>query len=127
MDELIRSLFEFKDIAILGFGREGKSTYNLLRRIFPAKIFTIVDENDAVRDNETIKEDTFLRFITGKNCMHSIDGFDVAIKSPGIPSNTLPTELKRVHLTSQTDIFLQCYGTQAIGITGTKGKAPPQA
>ncbi len=123
MDELIRSLFEFKDIAILGFGREGKSTYNLLRRIFPAKIFTIVDENDAVRDNETIKEDTFLRFITGKNCMHSIDGFDVAFKSPGIPSNTLPAELKRVHLTSQTDIFLQCYGAQSIGITGTKGKS----
>jgi UDP-N-acetylmuramoylalanine--D-glutamate ligase len=55
--------------------------------------------------------------------MQSIDIFDIAIKSPGIASNSLPAALKKVQITSQTDIFLQLYGKQVIGITGTKGKS----
>jgi len=123
MNQLIKSLFEHKSVALLGFGREGRSTYKLLRKVFPQKSFTIIDENDAVRNDEILKNDPNLQFISGKDCMQAIDNYDAAIKSPGIPSNTLPTELKKVHLTSQTDIFLQCYGHQSIGITGTKGKS----
>lgn len=123
MTELIKSLFEHKSIALLGFGREGKSTYKLLRKVFPQKTITIIDENEEVRNEEMLKNDPNLQFISGSDYMQTIDGFDAAIKSPGIPSNTLPKELKRVHLTSQTDIFLQCYGHQSIGITGTKGKS----
>ena len=55
--------------------------------------------------------------------MQYIDNYDIAIKSPGIPSNSLPSILRQVVITSQTDIFLQCYGSQSIGITGTKGKS----
>lgn len=123
MKELIKALFELKSIAFLGFGREGRSTYKLFRSVFPYKTFTIIDENDDIRNDDTLKNDSRLLFITGKGCMQSINSFDVAIKSPGIPSNSLPVVLDRVHLTSQTDIFLQCYGHQCIGITGTKGKS----
>jgi UDP-N-acetylmuramoylalanine--D-glutamate ligase len=123
MNELIKILFENKSLALLGFGREGRSTYKLIRKVFPQKTLTIIDENDELKNDEILRNDPNLEFITGKDCMQSIDGFDVAIKSPGIPSNTLPAELKKVHLTSQTDIFLQCYGYQSIGITGTKGKS----
>lgn len=123
MTELIKSLFAYKSLALLGFGREGKSTYKLLRKVFPQKTITIIDENAEVRNDEILKNDPNLLFISGPDCMQAIDGFDTAIKSPGIPSNTLPKELKRVQLTSQTDIFLQCYGHQSIGITGTKGKS----
>jgi len=123
MNELIKTLFEHKSLALLGFGREGRSTYLLLRKVFPQKKLTIIDENTEVATNDILKNDLNLEFISGKECMQAIDSFDVAIKSPGIPSNTLPTDLKRVHLTSQTDIFLRCYGHQSIGITGTKGKS----
>jgi UDP-N-acetylmuramoylalanine-D-glutamate ligase len=123
MNDLIRSLFEYKTIALLGFGREGRSTYKVLRMVFPQKTITIIDENAGIRSEDILKDDENLRFISGKGCMQSIDGFDVAIKSPGIPSNSLPLDLKRVKLTSQTDIFLQCFGHQSIGITGTKGKS----
>jgi UDP-N-acetylmuramoylalanine--D-glutamate ligase len=123
MNELIKTLFGHRSIALLGFGREGRSSYNLFRKVFPQKIITIIDENDAIRNEAIFKNDTNLQFITGKGCMLSIDGFDVAIKSPGIPSHSLPNDLKKVHLTSQTDIFMQCYGHQSIGITGTKGKS----
>ena len=36
--------FVDKNIAILGFGREGKSTYKFLRRFFPGVKLTIVDK-----------------------------------------------------------------------------------
>ena len=123
MKELIKTLLENKSLALLGFGREGRSTYHLVRKILPQKTITIIDENEAFRNDEILKNDPNLSFITGKGCMQYIDDFDLAIKSPGIASNTLPKELKRVNLSSQTDIFLQCYGQQAIGITGTKGKS----
>ncbi|MDO9254442.1 MAG: UDP-N-acetylmuramoyl-L-alanine--D-glutamate ligase [Bacteroidales bacterium] len=123
MNELIKTLFENKSLALLGFGREGRSTYKLIRKVFPIKTLTIIDENDKVKNDEILRNDPNLQFISGKDCMQHIDEFDAAIKSPGIPSNTLPKELKKVHLTSQTDIFLQCYGHQSIGITGTKGKS----
>jgi UDP-N-acetylmuramoylalanine--D-glutamate ligase len=123
MNELIKNLFENKSLALLGFGREGRSTYKLLRRVFTHKTITIIDENAEVATDELLKDDTNLQFISGNDCMSKIDNYDVAIKSPGIPSNTLPGKLARVRLTSQTDIFLQCYGHQSIGITGTKGKS----
>jgi UDP-N-acetylmuramoylalanine--D-glutamate ligase len=108
---------------LLGFGREGRSTYSLIRKLFPNKTIAVIDENDNVRNDVIFKNDPNLIFITGIDCMLQIDSFDFAVKSPGIPSNSLPNELKRVQITSQTDIFLQFYGKQVIGITGTKGKS----
>ena len=123
MNELIKSLLENKSLALLGFGREGRSTYKLIRKVLPLKTLTIIDENEAIRNDAVLKNDPNLSFISGKGCMQFMDDFDVAVKSPGIPSNTLPKTFKKVSLSSQTDIFLQCYGKQAIGVTGTKGKS----
>ncbi len=123
MTEIIKSEFEYKSIALLGFGREGRSTYTFLRKIFPQKLFTVIDEKEEIRNDAILKSDANLAFITGSGCMQSIDIFDIAIKSPGIASNSLPAELKKVRITSQTDIFLQLFGKQVIGVTGTKGKS----
>jgi UDP-N-acetylmuramoylalanine--D-glutamate ligase len=123
MIETIKSEFEYKSIALLGFGREGRSTYTFLRKIFPQKLFTIIDEKEEIRNDSILKSDTNLTFITGSGCMQSIDIFDIAIKSPGIGSKSLPAVQKKVRITSQTDIFLQLFGKQVIGITGTKGKS----
>lgn len=123
MIELIKNLFELKTVALLGFGREGRSTYRLIRSVLPAKPLTIIDENEEISNDNTFRDDKHVKFITGKGCMNRIDDFEIAVKSPGIPSNTLPADLNRVYLSSQTDIFLQAYGRQVIGITGTKGKS----
>ena len=37
-----------KNIAILGFGREGKSTYNFIRKYLPEIKLTILDKYSAV-------------------------------------------------------------------------------
>jgi len=119
----IKKLLEKKTIAILGFGREGHSTYKLIRNLFPDKTISIFDENETIKEDSQLSNDKNLTFITGNNFLQSIDDYDIAIKSPGIPSNKMPDVIRKVQITSQTDIFLQFFGNQAIGITGTKGKS----
>lgn len=122
MDD-IKAFFLNKTIAIIGFGREGRSTYNLIRTYFPDKHITILDENEAIIQDSQLSTDKNLTFVTGNNFLRTIDDFDIAIKSPGIPSNKLPGALKKVQITSQTDIFLKYFGHKVIGVTGTKGKS----
>lgn len=112
-----------KKISILGFGREGKSTYRLLRSVYPTIPLTILDENENIKSDSLILDDKNLDILSYKGCMMSVDDFDYAIKSPGIPSHSLPVELNRVKITSQADIFLKNFGWQTIGVTGTKGKS----
>ena len=51
---MYRKIIEYienKNIAILGFGREGKSSYNLIRKYLPEKKITILDQNkDAIKE-----------------------------------------------------------------------------
>ncbi|MFZ4522585.1 MAG: UDP-N-acetylmuramoyl-L-alanine--D-glutamate ligase [Bacteroidales bacterium] len=139
MIKLIRERYEDKSIALLGFGREGQSTYLLLRRVFPHKLITIADLNNSVRENPLVHLDRELRFITGPDYLEHLSEFDVIFRSPGIPiwkyvshmgqfsnepgdslsGSLIPAE----KLTSQTELFLECYSRQVIGITGTKGKS----
>ncbi len=112
----ICTLLQNKKILILGYGREGKSTYQFIRKHFPDKLVGIYDRN-------AIKEELHNAVIHGGEAFHEIlPEYDLVIKSPGIVLNiTDSTILERI--TSQTDLFLDFYRTQTIGITGTKGKS----
>jgi len=121
MIEFIRHQFATKSIVLLGFGREGQSSYSLLRRAFPEKPLTIADANKDVGENPLIKEDKNLRLLAGPDYLDRLIDFDVIFRSPGIPVWNL--DLPREKITSQTELFLQCYSKQVIGITGTKGKS----
>lgn len=106
---------------ILGFGKEGQSTYNLLRKHFKNQVFTVADINENAA--ESVTEYKNLKFILGKNYLEKLVDFDLVIKSPGISLKDFTGKIKRETITSQTDIFLRLYGGQTIGITGTKGKS----
>ncbi|MEI6172574.1 MAG: UDP-N-acetylmuramoyl-L-alanine--D-glutamate ligase [Bacteroidota bacterium] len=121
MIELIRQQFASKSIVLLGFGREGQSSYSLLRKAFPEKPLAIADANTDVGENPLIKEDKNLRLLSGKDYLDRLIDFDVIFRSPGIPVWNL--DFPREKITSQTELFLQCYSKQVIGITGTKGKS----
>lgn len=108
-----------KSVLILGFGKEGQSSYHFIRTLFPAKKITIADINTNNAEALRLKEnDTNANIILGENYLFQIDNFDLVIKSPGI----YLSETKN-NISSQTDIFLQFYSQQTIGITGTKGKS----
>lgn len=105
-----------KKILILGFGREGKSTYQFIRKYYPDMVIGIYDKNE-IKDslhNVTIHY--------GSTYQDFLADYDLIIKSPGIVFNSKNSKDYK-KLTSQTDIFLSIYRNQTIGITGTKGKS----
>jgi UDP-N-acetylmuramoylalanine--D-glutamate ligase len=111
-----------RQILILGFGREGKSTYRYFRQMFPERLIYIADENPEIADNEEIINDKNIIFQTDSECYKNLEKFDLIIKTPGIPLRKL-NNVSRSVLTSQTDIFLQQYYKQTTGVSGTKGKS----
>ena len=93
-----------KKILILGFGREGQDTFKFLRRLFPKKEICIADQK------------------LDRNYLKKLGGYDVIVKTPGIPFKIIPKSALG-KITTQTEIFFDnCPGT-IIGVTGTKGKS----
>lgn len=106
-----------KNILIWGFGSEGKSTYKFLKKYYPKIKIGIADVK-----NITDKQYKDVSFHSGDNYLKDIDDYDLIIKSPGISISQIPiTLLNRV--TSQTELFLNIFRDQVIGISGTKGKS----
>ncbi len=126
-------------IAILGFGREGKSLLKFLRRRRLTRIDTqinadkkteiwILDKNPNLTKNLNLTTSQVVRFQTGKNYLKNLDKFDIVFRSPGVPYN-LPEIQKAVKagvkFSSATKLFFdeaEKNGCKVIGITGTKGK-----
>lgn len=113
-----------KHIAILGFGKEGKSTYNFLRKYLQSESITIIDQNTNLLEcNSYLQDDNNLNLVLGDNYLDNLNNYDVILKSPGIkiPDENI-SDIKNI-LTSQIDFALKLYRNQIIGITGTKGKS----
>ena len=116
MYEKIISKLKNKNIAILGFGREGKSTYNFIKKYLKQKV-TILDRNDFnIDDNDALK-------IVGDNYLDNLDKYDLIIKSPGISLKDIDLSRIEDKITSQLELLLEVYKDNIIGITGTKGKS----
>jgi len=106
-----------KKIAILGFGREGKSSFRFIRNYLPDKYLTIHDKKFIeVNDSHTT-------IISGENYLQNLNDYDIILKTPGISFAHLNYFIEPEKISSQTALFLQYYGKQTIGITGTKGKS----
>ncbi len=122
MQAKLAKLIENKKVLILGFGREGRATYETIRNFFPKMPLCIADQNEDLQNDENLKKDLALSFTLGEKYLDNLSDFDLIIKTPGI--SLKDTEFYNdARITSQTDLFLQCYADQVIGITGTKGKS----
>ena len=115
MINLLEKLIKEKRVLILGFGMEGKSTYNLLKKVGSFSALDIADKNPNISEEEAV-------VYSGDNYLDNIEMYDIVFKSPGI---ILPKNYKEYNcqITSQTEVFLEHYNRQVIGITGTKGKS----
>lgn len=113
-----------KNILILGYGREGKSTYKLIRRYLKDKKLTIADSNEnLILNNPELKEDKNTNIVLGKNYLNNLSDYDMIIKSPGINFKYVDYSNIIERITSQIDLFLKYANCKTIGITGTKGKS----
>ena len=93
--------FNNKRILIWGFGREGRSTKDFLSKYCrPASVDVFEGSREEINE----------------------DAYDFVVKSPGIVMDDDDPKY-----TSQTQIFLECFRKNTIGITGTKGKSTTSA
>lgn len=88
--------FTDKKVLIWGYGIEGKSTENFLKKYCKTEQIEIFEGK-----REELPK-----------------GFDIIVKSPGIPGD-YPYE----KFTSQTELFLEEFRDRTVGVTGTKGKS----
>lgn len=123
MIELFNSLISDNSrVLLLGFGKEGRSTYNFLRTNFTELSIGIADVNPGIEHETAIQDDNKLELFLGDDYLRAITHFDLIIKSPGVSIGNIEDDVMN-KVTSQTDLFLQCYAAQTVGVTGTKGKS----
>ncbi len=118
--EYLKNYTENKSVCILGYGREGKSTYKLISKYCSPKSIAISDLNPVDRTLNSLPDN--VNIITGSDYQKCLDDFDIVFKSPGIVLEKSPDSLK-CEISSETQVFFTVYRKQIIGITGTKGKS----
>ena len=116
--------FEGKKILILGFGKEGQSTYKLIRKYLKKQILYIADKEMNFQNNyEMLKDDSNLVFISGEKYLKDLKKYDIIMKTPGISFAGINTTKYLHKIKSQLELLLEFYNNFTIGVTGTKGKS----
>ncbi len=123
MKALLEQLLNDKSILILGYGREGRSTFKILRKYFPQLNITIADSDESILTRQPELLTASVKLQTGNNYLNHLNDFDVIIKSPGISLAKTGLKPDARKITSQTDLFLRAFSPQITGVTGTKGKS----
>ena len=124
MEELIKSL-ENKKIVILGFGREGKSTYNFIRKYLPYANLLIIDASIDIQKEENMYliNDMYTEVWKTNEYLDLLQDYDIIFKSPGISFKGKDISSIKDKLTSQLEVVLKYIDIVSIGVTGTKGKS----
>ena len=101
----IVSKLKDKKLAILGFGKEGKSTYSFIRKYIPNMHLTIIDMKDVSND-EMFLNDEDVNFVCGEGYLSNLGIYDYIIKAPGVSLKDIKDEDKNKILCSlELDVF----------------------
>lgn len=124
---MIERLVEFlkgKNILILGFGREGETSYRFIREHLGNQHLTIADMNEViVEDYPYLEEDENTKLILGKNYLEGLEEYDLIIKTPGLSLKDIDIFKFEDKITSQLELVMEYLNIFTVGITGTKGKS----
>lgn len=121
---ILDQLKQVKNVLILGFAREGQSTYRYLRTHYPHLQIALADQKNLDNLPENFRGQTFF----GENYLNCLDlgNWDLVFRSPGISPHLPEIEAASrsgITFTSHTQIFFELFRHQIIGVTGTKGKS----
>lgn len=129
MLEKLLKFLENKKILVLGFGLEGRASYNFLRRNFKNKKIFIADQKDIninSDENKEIKNDiknNLIELITGDNYLDNLEKYDLILKTPGLSFKDIDTTKIKDKIYTSIDLFLKYFNILNIGITASKGKS----
>lgn len=105
-----------KKVLILGFGREGQSTYAYIKKHLPQKQIGIADKNKPNINDDNV------HLVFGEDYLNCLGDYDIVFKSPGIAFLDDVHYPETTEITCQTDMFLRFCKPTVVGITGSKGK-----
>ena len=114
-EKIMKMLKKYNNIAILGFGKEGQSTYNFIRKYDKNIKLTILDAKEIKIEDENAE---YKHYSGEKDVLE----FYLIIKTPGIAIIDYSDETRK-KITSQMELLLEVNRKNVIGITGTKGKS----
>ena len=124
---------ERADVAVWGWGREGRSVLAALRRQFPDKPLTLYcapSEAAALREGST-SDSQALDVRTGSPDADALSSHEVVIKSPGISAykpEIVAARERGTRFTSGTSLwFGDNRDARVVAVTGTKGKSTTTA
>lgn len=109
--------FKDKKIVILGFGKEGLSTYEYIRKYEKEMPLIIMDnkyQDIKIEDKNVLVMDINY---------DDLKDYDLIFKSPGISFKGMDISSFKDKITSQLEYFLENKKGYVVGITGTKGKS----
>ena len=123
MLEGLLDFFKDKSVIILGFGKEGISTYNFIRKYFPEKRIQVADKNEKLIEiNPYLKDDKYTELNIGEDYFKDIDRYDIIMKTPGISFKDVDYSKFKDKIFNQLELIFRYISCYKIGITGTKGK-----
>ena len=116
--------FKDKKILILGFGREGQSTYKLIRKYSPDQQLFISDQKENFQKNfDFLENDKNISCISGEGYLDNLNDYDLIMKTPGISFLNIDTTEFYHKIKSQLELLFEFFENFTIGVTGTKGKS----
>ena len=124
---MLKDLLNYLDdkrILILGFGKEGRATYNFLRKYFEGKKLFVADKDISLLEkNPDLMDDMDLEVQIGEEYINGISEYDLIIKAPGVSFKGMDITSFKDKITSELELFLEYIPAFTVGITGTKGKS----
>lgn len=107
LTDLTAELSSYKTIGIFGYGVEGRSFHTFAKKYLPNTEIIIIDQNYSKKENY----------------LDDLNNVELVIKSPGISLHTLGIAYDAYNFSSITELFIKHFGSQIVGVTGTKGKS----
>lgn len=124
---MINKLIDYlknKKILILGFGLEGYSTYNLIKKYLPNQQVFISDANPSFLEKyPDVKNDENAQIVGQDMYLKELENYDIIMKTPGLSFKDIDTSKFIDKIKSQLELFLEFVDVFTIGVTGTKGKS----
>jgi UDP-N-acetylmuramoylalanine--D-glutamate ligase len=112
-----------KNIAILGFGAEGRDIYKYLKEINCN--ITICDQKDIGDLDFRDMDKRGVEISSGNDYLQNLTEYDIIFRSPGVYRflpEIVEAEKRGSIVTSGIKYFLENCPAKTIGVTGTKGK-----